>query len=76
MSEFITTLALILGVAAFINSEKLRKRLNLTQDILIKNNLIKRNDLIPGWREKEDERCANMTEEEKKVDKIVKKMVS
>lgn len=76
MSEFFTTLAIILGVCAFINSEKLRKRLNLTRDLLIKNNLVKRNDFIPGWREKEDIKRANMTDEEKKMEKIVKKMVS
>jgi|GEM_PF-4823449 hypothetical protein len=73
MLEFFATLGIILGVGAFINSEKLRKRLNLTQDLLVKNNLIKRNDFIPGWREKEDAKRANMTEEEKKIEKIVKK---
>jgi len=75
VEKIFTLLALFLGVAAFVNSEKLRKRLNLTQDLLIKNNYIKRNDLIPGWREKEDAKRADMTDEEKKMEKIVKNMI-
>ena len=76
MEKYFTLLALFLGVAAFVNSEKLRKRLNITQDLLVKNGLVKRNDFIPRWREKEDDKRAKMTDEEKKMEKIVKKMIN
>lgn len=75
MCEFISLLALIIGVGAFINGEKLRKRLNLTQDLLVKNSLVKGNDFIPGWREKEEASKNSMTEEEREIGKIVEKMV-
>jgi hypothetical protein len=39
-----------IGIAAYINGEKLRKRLNYTQEVLIKKGLVKEFDLTLALR--------------------------
>lgn len=46
MEDFLIAMGIFIGIAAFANAERLRKRLNRTQDILIEKQVAESLDFI------------------------------